>query len=211
MKSLAATFLMLAAATAGAAQITLLATMGNKAIVTVDGKRQTLSTGQSVGDAKLVSVTADGAVFSINGQQRRVALGEGYVAQGQADSGGGSVILSPDPNGHYFTKITINGASIAGVVDTGATHLSLNATMAQRARIDLKEGSPVKLRTANGTINGWLITIPEIKLGTFTVYGVPAIVSSVNDDTPALLGTSLINRFQMKREQDLMILTKKAY
>ncbi|HSC81062.1 MAG TPA: TIGR02281 family clan AA aspartic protease [Chitinolyticbacter sp.] len=203
---------LLLAGAAHADQITLLATMGNKAVVSVDGKRHTVAIGQKAGVAKLVKLDGDSAVFEVDGKQRRLSLGEGYVADGgQATDSGGSIVLSPDKSGHYFTALSINGNSVNGVVDTGATHLSMNVEQAKRLGIDYASGQPAQAQTANGTIKAWIIQLQQVKIGPITVYNTPATVREGGDNTPVLIGTSFLNRFQMKRDQELMILTKKAY
>ncbi|GAA5786178.1 hypothetical protein GCM10007860_24150 [Chitiniphilus shinanonensis] len=201
----------LAAGPALADQVTLLATMGNKAVVTVNGARKTLAVGQQVGAVKLVRLDGDGAVFEVDGKQRRLALGEGYVGGGGRDEVGGSVILSPDARGHFFTSLTINGRTVSGVVDTGATHLSMNTAQAKELGIDYSKGQTAMAQTANGSVKAWLLWLPQLKVGTITVYDVPVGVREGTEEAPILIGTSLLNRFQMKREQDAMILTKKLY
>ncbi|WP_255988689.1 retropepsin-like aspartic protease family protein [Chitinolyticbacter albus] len=204
--------LLLAASVVHADQITLLATMGSKAVVSVDGKRHTVALGQKAGVAKLVKLDGDSAVFEVDGKQRRLLLGEGYIAgNGNANQEGASIVLSPDAKGHFFSQVTINGNSVAGMVDTGATHLSMNTAQAQRLGIDYAKGEPALSRTANGTVKAWVVQLPQVKIGNVSVYNVPAGVREGGDDTPLLIGTSFLNRFQMKRDQELMILTKKAY
>lgn len=212
MKALLMTAALLLAGTAQADQITLLATMGNKAVVDIDGKRHTVAIGQKAGPAKLVKLNGDSAVFEVAGQQRRLLLGEGYQAGNGGNSQiGASLVLSPDAAGHYFTQISINGNSIGGVVDTGATHLSMNVAQAKRLGIDYAKGEPAQSQTANGVVKAWIVQLPQVKIGDITVFNVPAGVREGGDDTPVLIGTSFLNRFQMKRDQELMILTKKAY
>ncbi|TJZ72036.1 retropepsin-like aspartic protease family protein [Chitiniphilus eburneus] len=201
----------LAAGSALADQITLLATMGNKAVISVNGARKTLGVGQQVGAVKLVRLDGDGAVFEVDGKQRRLALGEGYVGGNDTASTGGSVILSPDARGHFFTSLTINGRTVSGVVDTGATHLSMNSKQAKEMGIDYTKGQSAMAQTANGSVKAWLLWLPQVKVGTIVVYDVPVGVRDGTEEAPVLIGTSLLNRFQMKREQDAMILTKKLY
>ncbi|WP_148717278.1 retropepsin-like aspartic protease family protein [Chitinolyticbacter meiyuanensis] len=212
MKALLMTAALFLAGTVQADQITLLATMGNKAVVDIDGKRHTVAIGQKAGVAKLVKLDGESAVFEVDSKQRRLLLGEGYVAGNSTVSQeGASVVLSPDAKGHYFAQLSINGNSVNGVVDTGATHLSMNVEQAKRLGIAYANGQPAQAQTANGTIKAWIIQLQQVKIGGITIYNTPATVREGGDDTPVLIGTSFLNRFQMKRDQELMILTKKAY
>jgi aspartyl protease family protein len=193
-------------------KLVLLATMGSKALVTIDGSRRTLGVGDQVGGIKLVRIDSDGGVFEVDGKQRRLALGEGYVATaGASGGGGGSVFLAPDARGHYFSSITINGHNGRGVIDTGATHLSMNASQARAFDIDYKGGERVGLRTANGNVGAWMVHIPQMKLGEVVVYDVPVVVSDSMGDAPILIGTSVLSHFQMRQEQAALVLVKKEY
>ncbi|UXY15335.1 TIGR02281 family clan AA aspartic protease [Chitiniphilus purpureus] len=204
--------LLLAGTGALAEEITLLATMGQKALIRLDGKQQTLSIGQQRGNIKLLRLDADSAVFEVAGKQRRLTLGEGYVVRGGGAPGSGtSIILSPDQQKHYYTEIAINGRSANGVIDTGATHLSMTSAQARHLGINYEKGMPARSQTANGVVKAWIVQIPELRFGNVLVYNVPVAVRDSNEDIPVLIGASLLNRFQMKREQDTMILTKKNY
>ena len=198
---------------ARAADITLLATLGEKAIFSINGARQTLSVGEQAADFRVISIASDAVVIEAYGRRRRVGLGEGYVAAATAnpDSIGGRLILSPDELGHYYADVTINGRRQRAVIDTGATHLSLSRTMADAMHVDYSHGSPGQTQTANGVIRAWLIKVPQLQLGTVTVYDVDAVVRDSIDNGPMLIGSSLLNRFQMSRDQSMMILNKKTY
>jgi aspartyl protease family protein len=211
LKTASLTLLLTTAAYAD--DITLLATMGSKAIFQVNGQKKTLQIGQMVGGAKIISIAADSAVIeNNNGRQRRLGLGEGYVAETQKQSDGdGSLVLSPNPSGHYLADITIAGQTQRGIIDTGATHLSMSSKTAETLKIDYRSGKPALTQTANGVIKAWLVKVPQLKLGTVTLYNIDLGVRESNDAGPILIGMSTLNRFQMKRDQDLMILSKKAY
>jgi aspartyl protease family protein len=200
-------------ALAQAADITLFATLGDRAVFIVNGGRQTLRVGEQAADFRLLSIAEDSVIVEESGRRRRIGLGEGYVAAapGNPDSLGGRLILSPDEQGHYYAEITINGRRQRGVIDTGATHLSLSRPMADAMRIDYIRGSPGQTQTANGVIRAWLVKVPQIQVGTVTVYDVETVVRDSSDNGPVLIGTSLLNRFQMSRDQSMMILSKKGY
>ncbi|WP_288843712.1 TIGR02281 family clan AA aspartic protease [uncultured Deefgea sp.] len=200
-------------ALAMADEMTLLATMGGKAIFQLNGLKKTLQIGQTVGDIKVISIAADSAVIEAsNGRQRRLGLGEGYViSAGTPNDGDGNLVLVPSQDGHYLTDVAINGQTQRGVVDTGATHLSMSANVANQLKLNYQDGQPMRSHTANGVIRSWLIVLPKAKIGNVTLYNLDVVVRDSNDTSPILIGMSTLNRFQMKREQELMILSKKAY
>jgi aspartyl protease family protein len=200
-------------ALAHAADVTLFATLGNKAVFIVNGTRHTIRVGEQAADFRLLSIAEDSVIVEESGARRRMGLGEGYVAAapGNPDSLGGRLILSPDEQGHYYAEITINGRRQRGVIDTGATHLSLSRPTADAMHIDYNRGSAGQTQTANGIIRAWLVKVPQIQVGTVTVYDVDTVVRDSTDNGPVLIGTSLLNRFQMTRDQSMMILSKKGY
>jgi aspartyl protease family protein len=76
---------------------------------------------------------------------------------------------------------------------------------AERIGIDYKKGQLGYSSTANGVIPVYRVMLNSVRIGDVQVYNVPAIVS------PApmpyiLLGNSYLNRFQMKRENDVLTL-----
>jgi aspartyl protease family protein len=192
--------------------IMLIGTMGNKGVFQINGQKKTLQTGQESGPFKIVAIQTESAIVSSNGKQRQLQLGQGYVASNSDGAeGSGNLILTPDERGHYSANITINQIAQRGLIDTGATHLSMSRPIADSMKIDYQTGRIGRSQTANGIIASWLVIVPQIKLGNIMVYDVPLVVRDSNDASPVLIGMSLLNRFQMKREQELMILSKKSY
>jgi aspartyl protease family protein len=199
---------------AGGAQaaVTLLATLEDRAVFMVDGERRIVRVGESTSAFRLVSVGDDGAVIEADGRRRNIGLGQGYVAA-KSDAGdpGGRLILSPDEQGHYFADVVINGHRERGVIDTGATHLSMSRISANAMDIEYTRGRRGQTQTAAGIMNVWLVSVPKLQVGTVTVFDVDVVVRDSPGQAPMLIGTSLLNRFQMARDQELMILTKKSY
>ncbi|WP_348945273.1 retropepsin-like aspartic protease [Chitinibacter sp. FCG-7] len=193
--------------------IVLIGTMGNKGVFQINGQKKTLQSGQQSGMFKIISIQAESAIIASNGQQRQLLLGQGYVAQGgnPADGHASSLTLTPDERGHYLVNVGINQSSQAGIIDTGATHLSMSRPTAESMKISYKNGQQGHSQTANGNIGAWLVKLPQIRINNITLYDVTAVVRDSNDSAPILVGMSVLNRFQMRREQELMILSKKAY
>ncbi|WP_273429135.1 TIGR02281 family clan AA aspartic protease [Chitinibacter tainanensis] len=193
--------------------IMLIGTMGNKGVFQINGLHKTLSSGQESGAFKVIRIEGESAVVASNGQQRTLQLGQGYVASSAnpTDNQGGTLVLQPDQLGHYSTELTINRVTLPGVIDTGATHLSLSRNQAAQMKISTQGALTGRSQTANGIVGAWMVRVQQLQMGKITVYDVQLVVRDVDDNGPILIGTSLLNRFQMKREQDLMILSKKAY
>ena len=94
------------------------------------------------------------------------------------------------------------------MVDTGATVIALGAAQAQSMGINYRSGRPVQFGTANGTVPGWLIKLNSVRIGDVEVYEVDAVVGQ--QAMPfVLLGNSFLTRFQMRRENDMMVLERR--
>jgi len=105
----------------------------------------------------------------------------------------------------------VNGYRQRGIVDTGATHLSVTRRVADAMHIPYLKGAPGQTQTANGVIRAWMGKVPQVQVGTVTVYDVETVVRDTPETGVVLIGTSLLNRFQMTRDQAMMVLTKKGY
>lgn len=177
---------------------------GNRAIVVLpDGTPKTLTVGQSRDGVTLVAVERDRVVVSSNGEQFTLKLGESparinnYTAQ--------SLRLPAQQGGHYLSEGQINGQNVQFMVDTGASTVSLDAQLATRLGIDYRKGRPVQVGTANGTAQGWLINLPNIRVGGLQQANVSATV--VQQTMPyVLLGNSFLNHYRMTRDASSMVL-----
>ncbi len=63
--------------------------------------------------------------------------------------------------------------------------------------------------TANGTTSGYLVKLDTVKVGSVTLHGVDAVVMEGRGLGSPLLGMSFLNRMDMKREGDIMTLTRR--
>jgi aspartyl protease family protein len=181
----------------------------DKAVVQIDGGRlQTLSVGQkSAEGVTLVSVERDAATFDIGG--KRVTLGMGHARMVTDDTIRESTVLTADVQGHFYTDGQLNGRSVRFVVDTGATLISIPASEARRLSIDYQKGQKALMRTANGNATGYLVKLDTVSVGSVTVYGVDAVVIEGTGLASTLLGMSFLNRMNMRREGDIMTLTRR--
>lgn len=123
-------------------------------------------------------------------------------------TGGDRVALTADARGHFVTAGSIEGKPVQFMVDTGATVVAIGQGEADRMRLDYKNGQPVRMATANGTTQGWLVKLRNVRIGDVTVYDVDAVITPAA--MPAvLLGNSFLNRFNMRRDGDQMTLVKR--
>ena len=199
----------LVSASAGATDVTVAGLFTNKALVQIDGgPLQTLSVGQKTREGVvLVSVDRDAATFEIDG--KRLTLGMGHARMGTGASAIESAVLTADVQGHFTTDGQVNGMPIRFVVDTGATLISLPASEARRLSLDYRKGQKVMMGTANGNVPGFLVKLDTVRIGSVTLHGVDGIVMEGTGLKSPLLGMSFLNRMNMKREGDIMTLTRR--
>lgn len=182
----------------------------NAAVVNIDGKRTLLKVGQEgpMG-LKLISADSRSAVLSINGRQQRMELSRDYSQGGCSTPEKQRMVIARGRGGHYWVNGSVNGNSMAFLLDTGASSIALNEVQAKRLGIDFTAGQPMQVTTASGVERGWQVNLRSVKVGAIEVLGVEAIVLEGSYPTDALLGMSFLNRIGWRQEQDALILEAK--
>jgi aspartyl protease family protein len=184
--------------------------MGSRALLVVNGTApKAVAAGESHQGVKIVSVNGEQVVLDIKGQRSTLRVGDAPVSVGarRDTSSSNKIVLPLGQGGHFFAQGMVNGKSMQFLVDTGATTVALGQSDAKRMGIDYEKGRPVRMNTANGTAQGWLIKLSSVRIGDVEVFEVDAIVGP---NMPyALLGNSFLSRFSMNRTSDLMVLERR--
>lgn len=121
---------------------------------------------------------------------------------------GQMVTIPRAADGHYYPRLTINGADITFMADTGATSVVLSQADARSLGID-----PAALTylgqayTANGIVRTATVTLRNVTFGPFTDATVTAQVNE-GDMAGSLLGMDYLGRFSVTMAEDQMILTR---
>jgi aspartyl protease family protein len=97
---------------------------------------------------------------------------------------------------------------VSFVVDTGASVVSISSADAQRLGINYTRGKPATMLTANGPARAYRVIFESVRVGDITLENVEGVVME-NLSMPALLGMSFLNRMNMRREGQLLTLTKR--
>ena len=191
-----------------AADVKLVGLFPNRAVVQIDGgPLRTLSVGQETPEGVvLISVEADGATFEIDG--RRIALGLSH-ARMKPGEGAASAKVTADEYGHFTTMGQVNGLPVRFAVDTGATFIAFHANEARRLGLDYRKGQRVLMDTAAGIAPAYRIKLDTVRVGDIAVNSVDAVVMDSEGPAIALLGMSFLGRMDMKREGEIMTLTKR--
>ncbi|MCU0764310.1 MAG: TIGR02281 family clan AA aspartic protease [Hydrogenophaga sp.] len=194
-----------------AQQVSLVGLSSHRALLVIDGGvPRFLSPGQSVNGVRLISAQGDQAVIETGGQQQILRVGEAPVRVGGKGrvEGGSRIVLTADARGHFLPQGQINGRAVQFMVDTGATLVAMGESEAERLNLKFRDGQPVRINTANGTITAYQIQLNAVRVGDVQVYDVAAVVSP--QPMPyILLGNSFLTRFQMQRLNDQMTLEKR--
>lgn len=203
-----APFVCCAALQAQAADINVVGLFPGKAVLVIDDSSpKTYSVGNTVASGvTLVDVNHTTATFDVHGKKQRIDIGD-HVNR-LAPSGASSVTLQANSGGHFIAQGQINGGTMRMLVDTGASMVSLSASDATRLGIDYKKGRMGYVNTANGTVPAYQVLLDSVKIGDITLNQVDALVQE-NGLPFALLGMSFLNRTEMRRDGEQMVLTKR--
>jgi aspartyl protease family protein len=143
----------------------------------------------------------------IDGKRRVLMIGQHYRAAA-VPSARQSATLAADPRGHFVTEGAVNGSPVRFLVDTGASTVALPARDAVRLGIDYRKGRRALTSTAGGVIPIYVITLDTVRLGSIELTGVEASVIEQGLDI-ALLGMSFLNRVEMQRDGQTMLLIRR--
>ncbi|WP_427913263.1 retropepsin-like aspartic protease family protein [Ramlibacter sp. MMS24-I3-19] len=201
-----------AAPAAWSQTVSLQGMLGNKALLIVDRSApRSVAPGESWKGVKVLSTQGDQATLEAGGQRFTLHVGEAPASVGGTGGStavGTRIVLTAGSGGHFMANGAINGRAAYFMVDTGASMVSMAVGDAERFGIDYKGGQPVQMTTANGTALAWRVKLGSVRVGDVEVREVDAVVSQ--QAMPfVLLGNSFLTRFQMRRENDQMVLERR--
>lgn len=110
---------------------------------------------------------------------------------------------------------TINGLKGRFILDTGATFVSIKRSFAEKAKIDIEEGSVVQLSTANGLTEGKRGRAKTVQLKTVKSSDVAVVIQTdqkgtYGTDIDGLLGMSFLSRFNVTMSRDTVRISSRA-
>ena len=189
--------------------VSMSGSMGDKALLVINGTPRAVAVGATLMGVKLVSVGPNDAVVEIGGKRVVLSLGGTPVNLGGAASegSGSQIVLTAGTGGHFITRGSINGKTVRFLVDTGATNIALSQAEADRIGLNYRNGERGISNTANGQVIVYRTLLDVVRVGDVQVYNVAATVLPAQMEA-VLLGNSFLTRFQMKRENDVMTLVK---
>jgi len=173
----------------------------------IDGEARTLEVRASAKGVKLVALEDGRAVVEIAGRRQTLALGAApaRIVSNNAPPAPRQIQLPMGQGGHYTTIGMINGQVTSFLVDTGATSIVISQIEAEKLGLRYLYGKRIVTQTANGVVPAYVIDLATVRIGDVQVRDVEAIVIP-GQMSHVLLGNSFLNRFQMRRENDVMTL-----
>jgi aspartyl protease family protein len=208
---IAAWLLAWAGAAAAADSVALQGMLGSRALLIVNGGApKGVGPGESYMGVKVLSTLGDQAVVEIEGKRVTLRVGDAPANVGGPvkSTRGSKIVLTASSGGHFLTQGAINGRAVQFMVDTGATSVAMGAREAQRLGIDYQKGQIGIGRTANGDVTMYRVKLASVRIGDVEVYDVDAAVLPA-EMGHILLGNSFLTRFQMKRENDQLVLERR--
>ena len=192
-----------------AADIMVLGLFKNKAIVKIDGKQRVLKKGiKSPEGVTLIFADSDVATLDVNGKQSEFRLGHHVGTSFKQKRLSEAKIMMV--NGMYSTTGLINGHPVRFLVDTGATWIAMNVHQARRLGINFRYiGKRGSVSTANGVVPVYQIVLDKVKVGEIELTNVAAGVLEGDSPREVLLGNSFLNRVEMQRQGQVMLLKQK--
>lgn len=119
--------------------------------------------------------------------------------------GSANVLLDKQSDGHFQVRMTVDGAPVRAMIDTGATTTVLTAADARAAGIDPASlAFSVPVATANGVTMAAQARIREIAVGAIVRRNLPVLVAASGTLDQSLLGMnflSTLSGFQVRGDR----------
>ena len=192
-----------------ATEVALAGIFPGKALLVINGGAPRLvAVGtQTPEGVKVIALDGESVSLLMDGRRQQLVLGQQSV---RVESGASrtAVYLTADSQGQFHAPGSVNGVQMRFFVDTGASFVSLGGGDALRAGINLTQAQPASLQTANGVVRAWRVKLDTVQVGDVTLRNVDGIVHGT--DMPfVLLGMSFLNRMEMRRDGNTMVLRQR--
>lgn len=109
------------------------------------------------------------------------------------------------PHGHFFAPLTINGKTVDGMIDSGASVISLNEKAAKEFDLDFTGAKNAVAMTANGVVSMREMILPTLFVSGLRVDDVRVSCCSTG---PILIGMSFLNRVKVSMGGGVMSFQK---
>jgi len=101
-------------------------------------------------------------------------------------------------NGSMMVRGKVNGIPLRFVVDTGATHVVIPPSVAQRADIRSRGAREVVMDTANGKARAVAVWLDRLDIDSMSAKNVRAVIQKLpGKEEKGLLGMNFLGRYKM--------------
>ena len=102
--------------------------------------------------------------------------------------------------GHFTADFRINGRSVRGLIDTGATYVAINKSTARQLGVSLTQSDfKYQVQTANGKTGAARVNLARMEIGAISVEDVEAFVLEDKALSSTLIGMSFMSKLQSYR------------
>ena len=121
-------------------------------------------------------------------------------------NGVAEIVLTRNRYGHYVADGTINGSQVTFLIDTGASLISIPASVAHE--LGLPKGAAYPVRTANGTAIAYRTTLERVTLGAIRAGNLRASINPTMHGREVLLGMNFMKELEMIQRGNRLILRR---
>ncbi|MGD9803896.1 MAG: TIGR02281 family clan AA aspartic protease [Hyphomicrobiaceae bacterium] len=115
----------------------------------------------------------------------------------QRQAGERAVRIRRRGDGHFVARVSVDGASVSMLVDTGASTVVLRQSDARLLGVDTRRlRYTVPVQTANGLAYAAHARLREVAIGSITLHNVDALVAQPGALKESLLGMSFLSRLR---------------
>ena len=152
------------------------------------------------GPAADAQVNEDRGTILVSAEEQ--STDDGFDSVGSGDG----VDLRRSSDGHFYADVTVNGAPVRFLVDTGASGIALSRDDARRVGLAISSRmDQVVGRGASGDVRGEVVQLDRVELGGHSAENIPAVV--LDGGPQSLLGQSFLSEFdsvQIKGDKMLL-------
>ncbi len=197
----------------------------NAAMVQYRGKQKLYRNGASLSpNIKLISASPRSAIFLINGKKQELTLRQigsfadnytgdypgRYTKKDNAKVTLKTAKILRNQAGMFRVLGFINGVSTQMLVDTGASQVAMNESVAKKLNIQYRlDGDKTLIHTAAGVVEGWTCVLKKVKVGEIELQNVEALVVSGDGPSEVLLGMSFLSQVKMQNDGHVLELHQK--
>jgi len=113
---------------------------------------------------------------------------------------------SANRNDHFFAAMTINGRTVEGLIDTGASSIAVSVETARQLGISFAEGDLGRASTAGGNISTFNVNVPLVDIAGIKLRNIRVTVGISGEP---LIGMSFLSRINMSISSGVLTMAKR--